>query len=609
MHLTQWFMKITAYAERLLKDLDELPWREDIKEAQRAWIGRSEGARLWFNLSGREETIEVFTTRPDTIFGATYVVLAPEHPLVTALMSSVGNAKEVATYKDATARKTERERSESKEKTGVKLEGVSAINPATKQEIPVYVADYVLASYGTGAVMAVPAHDERDHEFAVKHGLPLTRVVEGGELPYTGNGPLVNSGKFDGKENFKTYDEIIKFVGGERTTNYRIRDWLVSRQRYWGCPIPVVYDPEGKPHLIPAEHLPWLLPEDVNFEPTGEAPLASSKELKERVTKIFGEGWTPEYDTLDTFVDSSWYYLRYLDSKDEDQFSDMEMMRRWLPVKRYSGGSEHTTMHLLYARFFHKALYDLSLVPTPEPFLERYNRGLILGPDGQKMSKRWGNVVNPDEMLSRYGADAVRMYLAFVGPYNEPGHYPWKLDGVEGMRKFLDRIYTLSGRVSDEGIQEKTLRALSEASAKVGDDSDRFKFNTALSALMVLVKELESLPKVPKGAWTEFLRLLAPFAPHLTEHLWNDVNEEGSVHAASWPLARPELLAKAEVVLAVQINGKRRGEVVLSPDAPEEEAKAAALAVPTVAAALGGKAPDRVIYVPGRILNLVVTGG
>ncbi len=604
--LTQWFMRITQYAEKLLSGLDELEWREDIKEAQRAWIGRSEGARIWFPLADREEKIEVFTTRPDTVFGATYVVLAPEHPLVEHLGTCFGNNKDVCTYRDEAARKTERERSENKDKTGVRLEGIMAINPATKEEIPVYVADYVLASYGTGAVMAVPAHDERDYAFAKKFDLPVKQVIETDEaLPYTGNGKLINSGKFDGEENFKAFSELIAFAGGERTTNYRIRDWLVSRQRYWGCPIPVVYDPEGRAHLVPAEHLPWLLPEDVDFTPSGKPPLASSKELHERVTKIFGEGWTPEYDTLDTFVDSSWYFLRYLSPNDDHKFSDMDLMRKWLPVERYSGGSEHTTMHLLYARFFQHALYDLSLTPVKEPFAERYNRGLILGPDGQKMSKRWGNVVNPDDMLVKYGADAVRMYLAFVGPYNEAGHYPWKLDGVESMRRLLDRIHDLSERLSSEEPTDEIRRELAKASMKVSDDSDRFKFNTALSALMVLVNALSKEKSIPKDVWAEFLILLAPFAPHLSEHLWERMGREGSVHGGKWPKIDTALLKQQTVPVVVQINGKKKGEINLPPEAGEDEARVAALSLPSVEAAFGVAGPARVIYVPGRIVNLV----
>ena len=761
-NLTQWFLTITKYADRLLRDLDPLPWREEMKEAQRAWIGESEGAKLSFPLhsytaeSSDEGTdmnmaIEVFTTRPDTLYGATYVVLAPEHPLVETLLPAALNPDEMRAYRTATSRKTERERQEEKDKTGVLVGGVMAINPATNEPIPVYLADYVLASYGTGAVMAVPAHDERDFEFAKKFDLPIKYVIhpvtgeeqtdpkhkekivavvehedkvltihwpkelggrllvggtgEEGEAPsvtaareiaeetgytdlelveeaeekvhhgyfafsknqatiahttllhfklksdardeqkleedekgkftvewvskeqarkeihddqhlyalarftehgaYTGDGLLAHSGAFDGRSNREALWDIVAAAGGERVKNYRLRDWLVSRQRYWGCPIPVVYDPEGMPHAIPAEHLPWLLPEDVDFTPgKNESPLASSNELKERVTSIFGEGWTPEYDTLDTFVDSSWYYLRYLDPKDEHDFTDQGMLKKWLPVDRYSGGSEHTTMHLLYARFFHKALYDLALVPTPEPFNERFNRGLILGPDGAKMSKSKGNVINPDDFVAKYGADAVRMYLAFIGPYNEPGSYPWNLDGVEAMRKFLDRIHALSGRLADAPVSEALARALGIASAKVGIDTDRFKFNTAISALMIALKEFEAAKEVSKEAYRAYLLLLAPFAPHLAEHLYEKTGGEGSVHEESWPESVIEESDTTTII--VQVNGKKRGEITVGLDATEEEALHEAMKIEPVMKIIGEHAPQRTVYVPGRILNIVV---
>jgi leucyl-tRNA synthetase len=750
--LTQWFLKITDYASRLLSGLDTLPWREEIKDAQRAWIGKSEGAYITFAITGQEEKIKVFTTRPDTIFGATYVVLAPEHPLVASLLSNVSNKKGVKEYIQATTKKTERERSENKEKTGVKLEGLAALNPATKKEIPIYIADYVLASYGTGAVMAVPAHDIRDYEFAKKYNLPIVYVIDpvtgekqenpkhkekivavveyegnlltirwpdelGGRLliggtaeegeaakltaareiteetgytdlefieeaeetghhsyyafskkqatvahskmlhfkltsdariaqkleadeqgkfavewvskeqavreihdelhqraierflgagSYTGDGILARSGAFDGRGNREVMDDIIASVGGKKTTNYRLRDWLVSRQRYWGCPIPIVYDPEGKPYPVPAEHLPWLLPTDVDFKPTGKAPLASSEELRDRVTKLFGEGWTPEYDTLDTFVDSSWYFLRYLDPKDRHDFSNAALMKRWLPANRYSGGSEHTTMHLLYARFFMKALYDLALVPVEEPFTERFNRGLIMGPDGQKMSKSKGNVINPDEFVEKYGADAVRTYLAFIGPYNEPGSYPWNLEGVQSMRKFLERVTRLIDRITeDESVTPAALtQALARTSAKVAADGDRFKFNTGVAALMTLLNECEKQLALSKATVRSFLIMLAPFAPHLTEYLWTTIGQEGSVHQASWPLTETTAAEAYDVV--VQVNGKRRGSIRLSLTTSEAEAVMAARGVPAVAQALVEKPLVRTIYVPGKIINLVV---
>lgn len=649
--LTQWFLKITEYADRLIRDLDPLPWREEIKDAQRAWIGKSEGAYLKFPLDfkkhpehnenrgpdGERAYIKVFTTRPDTIYGATYIVLAPEHPWVTLALDEqhdvLDNKDEVKAYVVETKRKTERERSENKDKTGIELKGVKAINPATKEEIPVYVADYVLGSYGTGAVMAVPAHDERDFEFAKKFELGYKKVVEKTQFGvinlqadinfqeqaaaqfekntkvencYPGEGILINSGKFSGEHSSDARKEMAKEFG-ELATMYRLRDWGVSRQRYWGCPIPIVYDPEGKPHAIPAEHLPWMLPTDVDFKPTGKAsPLTSSKELQERVTSIFGEGWTPEYDTLDTFVDSSWYFTRYLDPKDGHDFSDQSLMKKWLPVNRYSGGSEHTTLHLLYARFFTKALYDLALVPIEEPFMERFNRGIILGPDGNKMSKSKGNVINPDEFVAKYGADAVRIYLAFIGPYNEPGSYPWNLDGVASMRKFLDRVIRLTEKAEEGAIPEEAKRSLAKTSKKVAEDCDKFKFNTAIAALMSLLNELEALPVPPKDALREFVVMLSPFAPHTAEYLFEQLGSPDDCAAATpWPIADAALLESAEVELIVQVAGKKRGSLTLAATVSQDDAVAAALKIPAVAAALANNPPSRVIYVPGRILNLV----
>jgi len=615
--LTQWFLSITKYADRLIADLDGLPWREDIKDAQRAWIGKSEGAKIpftiffeqdlaaneWRDEEGNPARLVVFTTRPDTLFGVTYVVVAPEHPWVTAALDGehdvLTNEDEVRAYVEATKLKTERERMENKEKTGAQLKGVMAVNPLTKEQIPVYVADYVLATYGTGAVMAVPAHDERDHEFAERFNLPIKEVV-------TDSGTLVDSGTYTGKQAREAMGDIVKEAGGERTTTYRLRDWLVSRQRYWGCPIPVVYDPEGKAHLVPSEHLPWKLPEDVDFQaPSGTSPLATSRELKERVERIFGEGWTPEYDTLDTFVDSSWYYARYLSPHDDARFANADLMKNWLPVDRYSGGSEHVTMHLLYSRFFYKALYDLALVPTPEPFYERFNRGLIMGPDGQKMSKSKGNIINPDDFVEKYGADAVRMYLSFIGPYNEPGSYPWKPEGVESMRRFLDRIYALRSKVGDADQSMEEQKTLARAADKMGTDIERFKLNTAVSSLMIALNSFESMGTISRASFDLYLRLLAPFAPYLSEALFENGNSQQSIHTHPWPTYDASLLEEETVGIGVQVAGKRRAEIFISPTASEEEAVAQAQKDPNVSRALEGKEPSKVIYRPGKILNLI----
>ena len=765
--LNQWFLNITSYADRLIKDLDALPWKEEIKDAQRAWIGQSEGAKLTFTAHTGEGTfphpIEVFTTRPDTVFGATYVVLAPEHPLIDVLIQDCLNPDEIRAYQKETGKKTERERSENKQKTGVILSGITATNPATKLEIPVYIADYVLASYGTGAVMAVPAHDERDFEFAKKFKLPIEYVikprfvdelnphVEGKEISprrivlgivynkktdrylvlnwknkpwtsfviggiedaespieaarreieeeaglkdlvlvrqlggptrteffashkdvnriaetyavffeyngeaqiplsadeaekhelewisaeevkrprmahaeldffmerirtgndvYTGDGVLLNSQGFNDQNSREAMNDIVEHAGGERVTNYRLRDWSVGRQRYWGCPIPVVYDPEGNPHAIPAEHLPWLLPEDVDMTPgsagAGKSPLASSSELQERVTSIFGDGWTPEYDTLDTFVDSSWYFLRYLAPHSDTDFSDSSLMKKWMSVDRYSGGSEHTTMHLLYARFFTKVLYDLALCPVSEPFIERFNRGIILGPDGAKMSKSKGNVINPDEVVEKFGADAVRMYLAFIGPYNEPGHYPWNLDGTFAMRKFLDRIYALMAKREEVLVEESTLRSLAKAIHKMGTDTEAFKFNTAISALMILVRDLETLPNIPPEVLETLCVIVAPFAPHLSEHMWGELGMNESVHQQSWPQVEQSLLEADTQTIVIQVNSKKRGEVEVATGSTQDKVLALALNEPKVASILENVTPKRVIYVPGRLLNIII---
>ncbi|MFT5849597.1 MAG: leucyl-tRNA synthetase, partial [Patiriisocius sp.] len=633
--MPQWMLKITDYADRLIDDLETVNWPEHIKESQRRWIGRSEGAEITFNLS-TGDAVTVFTTRPDTLFGTTYMVLAPEHPLVTKNKEALSNWDEVATYIDATKKKNEQDRlDDTKEKTGVKLEGITATNPANGEEIPVFIADYVLAGYGTGAIMAVPAHDARDYAFAIKFKVSINYVNHpnvfttstindlGSQGEYESpsaaleeiinnsssalihtDGKLINSGQFNGMSTEEAKVAITEKVGGKMTNTYRLRDWSVGRQRYWGVPIPIVYDPEGKAHPVPKEHLPWLLPEDVDFRPTGVPPLAKSEELKKRTEDIFGTGWTPEVETLDTFVDSSWYFLRYLDNQNDDVMSSMEAQKDWMPIDLYLGGAEHTTMHLLYSRFWQKALLDMGLVTESEPYARRINRGLILGPDGNKMSKSKGNVIDPDDHVQRVGADSVKMYLAFMGPYAETANYPWDMGGIAGIRRFLERVYGLSEHISGSEPEEVT-KQLHKTIVKLSRDIPECKFNTSISAMMVFVNLVEK-NALTQETYEIFLRLLAPFAPHLTEELYEATRKTESIHLQSFPVADMDLATDSEVTIGVQINGKMRGSITLSVGADEDTAMTAAKADEVLAGKIVGDI-KKIIYVPGKILNIIIT--
>ncbi|MBY0376787.1 leucine--tRNA ligase [Patescibacteria group bacterium] len=569
----QWMLRITKYADRLVNDLEKLAWPEEIKSAQRNWIGKSKGAEIDFKITG-DKAVKIFTTRPDTIFGATYMVLAPEHPLIGEL--NLINKEEVKNYIEVTKKKSDLERQQSKEKTGVELKGVKAVNPATKAEIPVWIADYVLAGYGTGAIMAVPSDDARDKEFAQKFNLPIIEEYQ--------------------KAGFNDF--------GKSKTSYKLRDWGISRQRYWGTPIPIVYDPSGKAHPIPDKHLPWLLPKDVDYKPDGTAPLARSKELVKRTEKIFGKGWKPEVETMDTFVDSSWYFYRYLDAKNKKSFADMKKMDSWMPLDLYMGGAEHTTMHLLYSRFWTKALYDLGLVKDDEAYTVRRNRGLILGPDGEKMSKSRGNVVNPDEIVERLGADTVRMYLAFMGPYGVTVNYPWDPNGVVGVRRFLERVWKLQEKISASSSASVSL--LHKVIKKMTEDMAEYKFNTSISQMMVLINAWEKQESISKEEYKTLLRLLAPFAPHIAEELWNLVGEKKSINLASWPEWDESMIVETEVKIAIQINGKLRGELTVGADATEGEVRSLALKDEGVIKHLAGAEPKRVIYVKNRLINIVV---
>ena len=631
--MPQWMMKITDYADRLIDDLDTLDWPAHIKEAQRQWIGRSKGATINFTLS-TGDTVTVFTTRPDTLFGATYLVVAPEHPLIKNRIENIENGKEVLNYVNISKQKDEQDRLDAtKEKTGFKLEGLTATNPASGEQIPVYVADYVLGGYGTGAIMAVPAHDERDFTFAKKFDIKIINVIYpnhvsftslhkignrpdvteelskisesilNGEQIYTDGGELRNSAEFDGMDSEEAKEKIVAKVGGEMTSTYRLRDWSIGRQRYWGVPIPIVYDPSGIAHIVPKEHLPWVLPEDVDFKPTGVAPLAKSEALKKRTEEIFGAGWTPEVETMDTFVDSSWYFLRYLDTKNEGGLASLEKQREWMPVDMYFGGAEHTTMHLLYSRFWQKALFDLDLVTESEPYKQRVNHGMILGPDGNKMSKSKGNVVDPDAQVALVGADTVKIYLAFMGPYADSS-YPWDFGGIAGVRRFLERSYGLIDHISENDAPELT-RQLHKTIKKVGTDILEFKYNTAISAMMIFVNLAEK-GNITKESYEVFIRTLAPFAPHLAEEIWTELGHTTSVHIEYFPVADAALSVDTLVVIGVQINGKLRGDITISPLATEVEAINAVQDNPILQEKLLRGTLKKVIYVPGRILNLLL---
>lgn len=612
--MPQWKLRITKYADRLVDDLETVDWPEHIKESQRRWIGRSKGAEIDFKLS-TGDSVTVFTTRPDTLFGATYMVLAPEHELVEKNKDKITNWDEAAEYIKTAKQKAEQDRlDDTKEKTGVKLEGITATNPANGEGMSVFIADYVLAGYGTGAIMAVPAHDERDFAFAEAKNIEVNQVIKPAfynneviesidKLPYSGDGILVNSGEFDGMSSDEAKVAITEKVRGKLTNTYRLRDWSVGRQRYWGVPIPIVYDPEGKAHIIPKEHLPWLLPEDVDFKPTGEPPLAKSEELKKRTENIFGKGWTPEVETLDTFVDSSWYFLRYVDPENRESFCDQSAQQDWMPIDIYFGGAEHTTMHLLYSRFWQKALLDLGYVKDSEPYKRRINRGLILGPDGNKMSKSKGNVIDPDDHVKTVGADSVKMYLAFMGPYGETANYPWDMGGIAGIRRFLERVNGLAEHIAETEPEEVT-KQLHKTIKKVGDDIPEFKFNTAISAMMVFVNLVEK-QSITKDSYELFLRTLAPFAAHLCEELWAKNGEDSSIHNEAFPEADPALVKDDQVTIGVQINGKIRGDITIAPEASEEEAMSAVNNNETLVSKLEGEV-TKVIYKPGKILNIII---
>ncbi len=621
--MRQWTLKITDYAERLLKDLDLLPeWQEHIRESQRNWIGKSEGAEIDFQLTGGG-AVKVFTTRPDTLFGATYVVIAPEHPILKELQSRVTILDEVVAYAKQAAEKTEIERTaEGKEKTGVKLEGVSAINPATKEEIPIFVADYVLAHHGTGAIMAVPAHDERDFAFARKFNLPVKVVIApdfimasgskydashlddeytSGTRCWTNDGYVRDSEHFTGMKSAEARSAITEKFGTKKTT-YKLRDWVFSRQRYWGEPIPIVHCEKCGVVPVPESELPVKLPEVEHYEPTGtgESPLAAIDSWVNTTCPKCGGAAKRETNTMPQWAGSSWYYLRYMDPKNDAALVDSAKEKYWAPVDVYVGGAEHATRHLIYARFWHKFLQDIGVVSMPEPFTRLISVGLIQAEDGRKMSKRFGNVINPDDIVETYGADTLRIYEMFMGPFSDA--IAWKTSSLIGARRFLERVWRLQESFVTD-LNAETERALHQTIKKVGEDIQNFKFNTAISQMMIFVNEAEK-SGITKEQYQAFITLLSPFAPHIAEDIWHELGNEGSVHVAPWPQYDDSRLLANEVTIVVQVNGKARATLNLARDSAKEAVEKAAQEAATKW--LEGKTPSKVIFVPNRLLNLVI---
>jgi len=617
--IEHWLFKITDYAEELLEGLNNLDWPERTKTMQKNWIGKSEGVEVSFPLVGLEKSLTVFTTRIDTIFGVTYLVVSPENPILESLKSKIKNWPKLEEYIQKAQHQTERERiSQDKVKSGVEIKGIQAVNPANQEKIPIFIADYVLADYGTGTVMAVPAHDQRDFEFAQIFHLPIKEViVSPADWPeskaYEGEGILLNSEKFNGLKSNIARQEIQKWLGkknqAKKTIHYKLRDWIVSRQRYWGTPIPMVYCPRCGWQPVSEKELPVLLPPINDYQPIkgGLSPLARSTEFQTAICPHCGGPAKRETDTLDTFVDSSWYYLRYVDPHNDKSIAEPKKIKAWLPVNMYIGGAEHSVLHLLYARFFTKAMRDIGLIDFSEPFLKLCHQGIILGPDGYKMSKSRGNVVDPDELVKKYGADTVRSYLCFMGPFNEGG--TWQLGGLAGLVRFLRRVWDLKKKVTSEiSLTESLEKILHRTIKKVSEDIENFHFNTALSALMILVREAEKEKQVPQEFYLDLLKLLAPFVPHLTEELYQQFRKDQdfkSIFQESWPSYRPDLIQEDYFTLIVQVNGKVRDQVEVKREISAKEAELLTLKLGKMEKWLKDKKIGKVIFVKDKLINFV----
>lgn len=615
--MRQWILKITAYADRLLEDLEELDWPENLKDMQRNWIGKSEGAEVRFTIDGHDKHFDVFTTRPDTLFGATYAVFAPEHPYVKDIVTDEQKSA-VEAYLHKVETKSDLERTDlAKDKTGV-FTGAYAINPVNNEKMPIWIADYVLMSYGTGAIMAVPGHDERDYEFATKFELPIVEVVSGGDLSkeaYVGDGEHVNSGFLNGLRNEEAIPKMIDWLEekkiGKKQITYRLRDWLFSRQRYWGEPIPIIHWEDGTVTTVPDEELPLELPELDEIKPsgTGESPLANSDWVNITDPKTGMKG-RRETNTMPQWAGSCWYFLRYIDPDNPDQLADPEALKKWLPVDIYIGGAEHAVLHLLYARFWHKFLYDIGVVPTKEPFMKLFNQGMILGEGNEKMSKSKGNVVNPDDIIASHGADTLRLYEMFMGPLE--ASVAWSTNGLDGARRFLDRVWrlfvaeddSLSDKITDE--ENKAMdKVYNEMVKKVTEDFETLQFNTGISQMMVFVNEGNKQEKLPKKYMEGFVKLLSPVAPHVAEELWEKLGHEDTITYEPWPAYDETKLIEDEVEIAVQVMGKVRAKINVSKEATKEETEAAALENEKIKAQVEGKTIRKVIVVPGKLVNIV----
>lgn len=619
---SQWMLRITKYAQRLIDDLDDVNFLDKIKAQQINWIGRSEGAEVNFKISGTDDNLLIYTTRPDTIFGATYMVVAPEHSLIEKYKDRITNLDEVEEYKKKAALKSDFERAElNKEKTGVEIKGIKAVNPLTNEEIPIWISDYVLITYGTGAIMAVPAHDTRDFEFAKKFNLPIKQVIkdknsenESNELEEAftdvNNGIAINSDFLNGLDSKEAINKAIEYIEehklGERKVNYKLRDWVFSRQRYWGEPIPMVYCEKCGWVPIPEEKLPLKLPDVEDYEPgeNGESPLAKHEEWINTTCPHCGGKARRETDTMPQWAGSSWYYLRYMDPHNDKELASKEALEYWSPVDWYNGGMEHTTLHLLYSRFWHKFLYDIGVVPTKEPYAKRTSHGMILGSNGEKMSKSKGNVINPDEIVDEFGADAFRVYEMFMGPFDQTA--PWSMESIRGCMKFLDRVWNMQDFLVDgDEYSEKFEKMMHKAIKKVSSDIEEMKFNTSVATFMTMVNEFYKEKQINKAEFATFLQLLNPFAPHMTEELYQKIGGTEELAYKAWPTYDEAKTIEDEIEIPVQIKGKVRATITIMKDEDEEKVKEKAKEA--VASQLEGKKIIKEIYVKNKIYNIVIS--